>query len=167
MLHSDECFVVDMHGGVNRSEGWAAFHATGVKPFVFVLHFVNNKDAVEDVVIGMALVDASPYRGSLIYFPGVTPGHLNSGVQGRGGRAVEDESVTSQQSDGARRAYSDICDCVGLSKREVVCLVQMSVDGCFTCQQPYLFVCCIGYYKTPPTVPGDSLSVQRIRWKLF
>lgn len=60
------------------------------------------------------------YRSNRVtHFPGVTPGHLNSGVQGRGGRAVEDESVTSQQSDGARRAYSDICDCVGCKHSKV------------------------------------------------
>ena len=40
---------------------------TSVKPFVFVLHFINNKDAVEYITLRTALVHASPYRGSVIY----------------------------------------------------------------------------------------------------
>lgn len=40
---------------------------TNVKSFVFVLHFVNKKNAVEYIVTGIASVNSLPYRGSLIY----------------------------------------------------------------------------------------------------
>ena len=40
---------------------------TSVKPLVFLLHFVNNEDTVEYIIVGTALVDALPYTGSLIY----------------------------------------------------------------------------------------------------
>lgn len=51
---------------------------------------------------------------------------------------------------------------------EIVCLVQMSVDCCFTGQKPYFFVCCICNYKALPTVPSYSFSIrdQSIKWKL-
>lgn len=59
--------TIYMHWGVNRLECLPAFHMTSVKPLVFLLHFVNNKDAVEYIIAGIALVNALPYTGSLIY----------------------------------------------------------------------------------------------------
>lgn len=43
---------------------------TSVKSFVFVLHFVNNKNAVEHIGVGTALANSLPYRSSLIFLEG-------------------------------------------------------------------------------------------------
>lgn len=51
---------------------------------------------------------------------------------------------------------------------QIVCLVQVPVDGGFAVQQSYLFVRCICYYKASPTVPCYSLPIRgkSIKWKL-
>lgn len=39
---------------------------TGVNAFVSALHFVNSKNTVEYIVMGIALVKSTSYRGTLI-----------------------------------------------------------------------------------------------------
>lgn len=77
------------------------------------------------------------------HFTRVTPGHLNSRVQGGDSRTVEGETLASEKLDRAWCANIDIYDCIGLSVCQIVGLVQMSIDGCFTDQKPYFSVSCI------------------------
>ena len=47
------------------------------------------------------------------HFTRVTPGHLNSCIQGSGGSTVEGESMPSKQLDGAWCAHLDVKDYIG------------------------------------------------------
>lgn len=58
--------TIYMHWGVNRSEWRATLHMASIQPFVFVLYFVDNKNAVEDNGNGSALANSLPYRRSLL-----------------------------------------------------------------------------------------------------